>query len=80
MTIAILFYRKRRKFEPSDIKKETAIKKLVLKQYNSLGPISFHETMVLFSFLAMVFLWIFREPEFLTGWGKQFEEVFGDKM
>ncbi|KAA0189199.1 hypothetical protein HAZT_HAZT002838 [Hyalella azteca] len=57
-----------RKMPPSSVEKELSIKKVVLRTYNSLGPISFHEVMVFTLFLALVFLWVFRSPGFTAGW------------
>jgi len=39
------------------------------KQYADLGPISYAEITVLVCFIMLVFLWFFREPKFIPGWG-----------
>ncbi|XP_076062935.1 Na(+)/citrate cotransporter-like [Oratosquilla oratoria] len=60
--------------------KKKAIKKLIHKQYSSLGPMTFHECVVLMLFIALVLLWLFRSPEFVAGWGSLFDEAFDHKV
>lgn len=37
-------------------------------QYQELGPIRFNELGVLVLFSIMVFLWVFKDPQFIPGW------------
>ncbi|KFM81665.1 Solute carrier family 13 member 3, partial [Stegodyphus mimosarum] len=46
------------------------IRKIITSRYNELGTITFHEGAVFFLFTVLVFLWIFREPKFMTGWAE----------
>ncbi|XP_076334357.1 Na(+)/citrate cotransporter-like [Tachypleus tridentatus] len=52
--------------------KREAVRKVILRKYDSLGPMSFHETAVLILFILLVLLWLTRDPEFLPGWGSAF--------
>ncbi|KAK2168613.1 hypothetical protein LSH36_15g02108 [Paralvinella palmiformis] len=47
---------------------DRAIKRVIEKEYRSLGKLSFAELVVSVMFLAMVLLWFFRSPSFMTGW------------
>ena len=45
--------------------------KAVLRaKYEQLGPIRFDEIAVCFLFLILILLWLFRDPEFVSGWVK----------
>ncbi|XP_022237544.1 solute carrier family 13 member 2-like isoform X3 [Limulus polyphemus] len=50
-------------------KKREAVREVILRKYNSLDQISFHETAVLILFILLILLWLMRDPEFLPGWG-----------
>lgn len=41
---------------------------VIEKKYKELGPITWHESAVGTLFLAVVFLWFFRNPGFVRGW------------
>ena len=43
------------------------------KRYKNLGPITFHESAVMFCFFIILMLWFFRAPKFVLGW----EEFLG---
>lgn len=51
-----------------------AVRALINKSYEELGPMTYHEANVLVVFLMVVLLWFFRKPEFIPGWA----EVIGD--
>lgn len=59
-------------------KQRLTVKRLMQKRYRSLGSITFHETVVLTLFVCLVFLWLFRSPEFVKGWAYWFVLAFGD--
>ncbi|KAK7080784.1 hypothetical protein SK128_008058 [Halocaridina rubra] len=60
--------------------REIAVKKLIRKKYTDLGPISHHEATVLTLFIILVFLWLFRAPEFIPGWSAWFTDAFGEDL
>jgi len=45
------------------------ISRMLHQKYCELGSITFHELAVFLLFLLVVFLWLFRAPKFITGWG-----------
>lgn len=51
-----------------------AVRALITKSYDELGPMTYHEANVLIIFLLVVLLWFFRKPEFIPGWA----ETWGD--
>jgi len=48
------------------------VKSLLRKQYENLGSITFHETVVAILFACCVLLWFFRDPQFIPGWASAF--------
>lgn len=48
----------------------STIKTFLTQKYSELGRITFHEATVLVLFIILAILWLFREPEFMNGWGK----------
>ena len=63
---------KRKKLTPEEEKADTdiheSIKQAIKEKYDDLGDIRFHEMGVLLLFLVMVFLWVFKDPQFIPGW------------
>uniref|UniRef100_T1J6D4 Citrate transporter-like domain-containing protein n=1 Tax=Strigamia maritima TaxID=126957 RepID=T1J6D4_STRMM len=55
--------------------KAKAVRQLIEKKYEELGPMSFHEFEVLSLFIALVLLWVFRDPGFIPGWASWFPGV-----
>ncbi|XP_076333226.1 Na(+)/citrate cotransporter-like [Tachypleus tridentatus] len=49
---------------------QKAIRHLIEKKYEELGPVKFHEGGVLVLFTILVFLWLFRDPQFIPGWAE----------
>ena len=45
-------------------------KTTLIQKYNELGPITFHEIAVCTTFVTLIILWMFRDPQFLTGWSR----------
>lgn len=41
-----------------------------MQKYNELGSITFHEIAVCITFVVLIILWMFRDPQFLTGWAR----------
>ena len=50
----------------------TNVRNVIRQQYKELGPMNFHQAGVLGCFLVLILLWIFRKPQFITGWGDFF--------
>jgi len=61
-----------------DFGKTGAIKSLLEKKYQDLGPMTFQQMAVLGHFIILVLLWFFREPRFMPGWGDLFLEETTD--
>ncbi|XP_065579905.1 Na(+)/citrate cotransporter-like isoform X4 [Artemia franciscana] len=52
--------------------KARALIKMKLKE---LGPMTFHEAMVLTLFIILALLWFFRDPQFIPGWAAPWHEI-----
>ncbi|XP_069134309.1 Na(+)/citrate cotransporter-like [Argopecten irradians] len=46
------------------------------KEYNSLGPMTFAECIVLVDFLTLAVLWVTRNPQFVPGWSALFPDKY----
>ena len=57
--------------KPSKQKEEKAMK-AINKKYEELGEMSQHEIQVLILFIALIFMWFFKTPIFMPGWGDIF--------
>jgi sodium-dependent dicarboxylate transporter 2/3/5 len=56
-------------FSGDEIKPADRIKDVMRKQLEGLGRTSTHEWSIFISFITLIFLWFFREPMFIDGWG-----------
>ena len=56
-------------FPEEELKPDDRIKDVMRKQLESLGHTSTHEWSILICFITLIFLWFFREPMFIDGWG-----------
>ncbi|GAB6024071.1 hypothetical protein CHUAL_008784 [Chamberlinius hualienensis] len=45
-----------------------SIRRLILLNYDELGPLNFQEKSVLWFLIVLVLLWFFRSPQFMPGW------------
>ena len=45
------------------------------RYYDSMGPMTCHESSILICFGILIFLWFFREPVFIFGWGDFFKRI-----
>ncbi|XP_046386158.1 sodium-dependent high-affinity dicarboxylate transporter 3-like isoform X2 [Ischnura elegans] len=54
---------------------EKRVRILIQDKYNTLGKITQHELSVLILFGTLILAWIFRAPQFITGWA----EIISDK-
>ena len=41
---------------------------ILIKKLDELGSISFHESSVCVLFIILICLWMFRDPQFMSGW------------
>ncbi|XP_050692843.1 solute carrier family 13 member 2-like isoform X2 [Eriocheir sinensis] len=57
--------------------RKRAVKQFVEQKYRDLGPVRFQEVVVLVLFIILVFLCLFRAPDFIEGWAGYFEHTFG---
>nr|DBA31247.1 TPA: hypothetical protein GDO54_007124 [Pyxicephalus adspersus] len=57
--------------------REKASEKVILEEYNKLGPISYQEIMTFILFLLMALLWFTRDPGFFPGWSSLFPNYLG---
>ncbi|GFT46583.1 hypothetical protein NPIL_487991 [Nephila pilipes] len=60
----------------SSIKK--SLNEIIKKKHEELGPMTFQEKAVAVLFFLLVMLWIFRNPHFISGWGKFFPIKISD--
>uniref|UniRef100_A0A915B8K1 Solute carrier family 13 member 5 n=2 Tax=Parascaris TaxID=6254 RepID=A0A915B8K1_PARUN len=63
-------------FRQTDDKDESRVGRMLRKKYEKLGPLKFDERLVLALFVALVFLWLFREPKIIPGWSVVFPQRF----
>ncbi|XP_018018962.1 solute carrier family 13 member 5 isoform X2 [Hyalella azteca] len=56
----------------------SAVRQILKKKYAALGDITFHESVVLTLFVILIFMWLFRSPEFVPGWAHWFVLAFGE--
>ncbi|XP_047097909.1 protein I'm not dead yet-like isoform X1 [Schistocerca piceifrons] len=70
-----LFRRKKSGSAVKTAEQRKAVKLVIKKSYQDLGPMTFHEGSVLFFFIVIVLLWFFREPEFMPGWAAAVSDV-----
>lgn len=57
-----------RRHEAESPEKSAAVKCLIERKYQELGRFTFHEMGVLVLFVILIFLWLFRDPQFIDGW------------
>lgn len=50
------------------IKDPSAVRKTLKKQYDDLGPVSFHQIGITCLFGLLILLWFFKAPQFMPGW------------
>ena len=50
------------------LKDSSLVKKVLKKQLDDLGPMTFHQTILAILFAVLILLWFFRDPEFVPGW------------
>ncbi len=68
------FFKKQNRAQAEKEKEAGArIKRVLRESYRELGSVSFHELAVGVLFVSLVFLWVFRDPQFMTGWGNYIE-------
>ena len=67
LTWLFLKYYYLRNFESTN-KQTKQLQMYLHKRYQSLGPITFHESAVMFCFFIILMLWFFRAPKFILGW------------
>jgi len=50
------------------MKDPVLVKKLLQRQYEDLGPMTFHQAIIAILFALLILLWFFRDPGFIPGW------------
>lgn len=69
----------RKKTEDEKLKSSSERTKIVREvinvKYKELGPMTFHEGSVLVLFIIVIFMWFFRQPEFIPGWAEVIANV-----
>ncbi|XP_064613375.1 solute carrier family 13 member 2-like [Liolophura sinensis] len=70
--LQIFFLRCSCLFKRSKSGRSAAIKAVIRKEYDALGPITFAEAAVLAHFIIVAILWLTRRPQFISGWGDLF--------
>ena len=71
-------HRSERDEEESFKKSNNDVKTSIQNQYRTLGPITFYEKCVMALFTLLILLWLFKDPQFMSGWEDaiQTESVF----
>lgn len=57
------------------VERHSQVTQAMHQHYHSMGPTSCHEWSILTCFGVLIFLWFFREPVFIFGWGDLFKRV-----
>lgn len=65
-------FRRKDESDQSQDLESIKIRTTIQHHYNSLGRMNFHEAGVLTLFIFLVMLWLFRDPQFIKGWGEFF--------
>jgi di/tricarboxylate transporter len=60
------------------LKDSSLVKKVLKKQLEDLGPMTFHQAILATLFAVLILLWFFRDPGFVPGWTSLFpgQQVF----
>lgn len=56
-------------FKKVDPVQKRMVNQTIRAQFKKLGRLTFRESIVLFVFILLVFLWLFRDPPNVNGWG-----------
>ncbi|XP_023239149.1 solute carrier family 13 member 2-like [Centruroides sculpturatus] len=65
-----IYYIPFRKTDQNSGESKEVIRNVIIRNYEKLGSMSFHEFAVMALFLLLVFLWIMRDPPYLLGWAR----------
>lgn len=68
----IFMYCGKNRVQTSTKERERALRNFLEGHYRALGPVSRREAVVVISFIALVMLWVFRDPGFVPGWATLF--------
>eukprot|EP00105_Crassostrea_gigas_P038166 XP_019922314.1 PREDICTED: solute carrier family 13 member 5 isoform X2 [Crassostrea gigas] len=52
--------------------RDKGVREIIAKEFKALGRITFAECLISFLFISLAFLWIFRDPPNIKGWGDFF--------
>ncbi|RUS77322.1 hypothetical protein EGW08_014919 [Elysia chlorotica] len=59
-----------------NVRQMAAVKKVILKELEDLGPVTFAEIMTSILFSLLVVLWVSRDPRLIPGWSALFQEKY----
>jgi len=62
---------------PQTVEETLRIKRTIEDKKRNLGKMRLHELQVLILFIILVFLWFFKNPKFIEGWGDLFKKATG---
>lgn len=68
----LLYFMHGKCFKRQEQDTKDAINKVIKRQFDELGFITFAEGTIIVIFLILVILWLFREPPNISGWGAGF--------
>ncbi len=66
--LCFLYIGLRNKGNKKFIKDPSSIRSALIREYEALGPMTFHQAGITFLFGLLILLWFFKSPQFMPGW------------